>query len=105
MREHNAVGRYIVSIFVLLVSAQLSIACSRAMPATRTALTPEQFNRARWEEIVARARGSEVSFGMWSGDEARNRYYQSAVTATVKRQYDIPLRLVPAADTADIVNK
>ncbi|MCI0388287.1 MAG: ABC transporter substrate-binding protein [Acidobacteria bacterium] len=105
MNEHHSIGRQIVSIFGLLVLAQLFIACSVTAPANRPALTAEQFNRARWEEIVAQARGSEVSFGMWAGDEARNRYYQSAVTATVKRQYDITLRLVPAADTADIVNK
>ena len=42
---------------------------------------------------------------MWAGDEARNRYYQSAVAATVKQQYGVTLRFVPAGDTADIVNK
>ncbi|HKQ75190.1 MAG TPA: ABC transporter substrate-binding protein [Blastocatellia bacterium] len=105
MREHNSIGRSIISILFLLASARLFIACSMTAPTNRPAPTAEQFNRARWEEIVAQARGSEVSFGMWAGDEARNRYYQSDVTATVKRQYDITLRIVPAADTADIVNK
>lgn len=72
---------------------------------TRAVLTAERFSRMRWEEIVAQAKGSEVNFAMWSGDEARNRYYQSTVAATVKQQYGITLRFVPAGDIADIVNK
>lgn len=68
-------------------------------------MTAEQFNRSRWEEIVAQGSGSEVNFAMWSGDEVRNNYYQGAVAAAVKQQYGITLRFVPTGDVADIVNK
>jgi putative spermidine/putrescine transport system substrate-binding protein len=42
---------------------------------------------------------------MWSGDEARNSYYQSAVASALKQRYGIRLRLLPTNDTADVVNK
>jgi putative spermidine/putrescine transport system substrate-binding protein len=80
-------------------------ACAKTTLPERPALTAEQFNRSRWEEIVAQGSGSEVNFAMWSGDEVRNNYYQGAVAAAVKQQYGITLRFVPTGDVADIVNK
>jgi len=80
-------------------------ACAKTTLPERPALTAEQFNRSRWEEIAAQAAGSEVNFAMWSGDEVRNNYYQGAVAAAVKQQYGITLRFVPTGDVADIVNK
>ncbi|MGH9839312.1 MAG: ABC transporter substrate-binding protein [Blastocatellia bacterium] len=98
--------RYLIrSLFIAFVLSQMLAGCVKTGPPARPALTAEQFSRARWEEIVAQARGSEVSFAMWSGDEARNRYYQSVVAATVKQQYGVTLRFVPTSDVADIVNK
>jgi putative spermidine/putrescine transport system substrate-binding protein len=79
--------------------------CANTASSSRPALTAEQFGRARWEEVVGRAAGGEVNFAMWSGDEARNKYYQSNVAATVKRQYGLTLRFLPTNDTADVVNK
>ena len=80
-------------------------ACGRSRPQERPPLTVGEFNGMRWEEVVARTAGSEVSFAMWSGDEARNRHYQGAVAAAIKRQYGITLRFVPTADVADVINK
>jgi putative spermidine/putrescine transport system substrate-binding protein len=79
--------------------------CANTPSSSRPALTAEQFGRARWGEVVGRAAGGEVNFAMWSGDEARNKYYHGAVAAAVKRQYDVTLRFLPTNDTADIVNK
>jgi putative spermidine/putrescine transport system substrate-binding protein len=73
--------------------------------ATSPVLTVEKFSHARWEEIVADASGGEVNFAMWSGDEARNSYYQNSVAATVKQRYGITLRFLPTSDVADVVNK
>ncbi|MGH9939806.1 MAG: ABC transporter substrate-binding protein [Blastocatellia bacterium] len=81
------------------------IGCVKTGPSARPALTAEQFSRARWEEIVAQAKGSGVNFAMWSGDEARNRYYQGVVAAAIKQQYGVTLRFLPTSDVADIVNK
>ncbi|HEX9002308.1 MAG TPA: ABC transporter substrate-binding protein [Blastocatellia bacterium] len=80
-------------------------ACAKTTLPERPALTAEQFNRSRWEEIAAQAAGSEVNFAMWSGDEVRNNYYQGTVAAAIKQQYGITLRFVPTGDVADIVNK
>src|SRR5215475_4942381 len=104
--------RRIVSIRELLFSTlgalllSLTLAgCAKTASSSRPALTAEQFSRARWEEVVGQAAGGKVNFAMWSGDAARNKYYQSNVAATVKRQYGVTLRLLPTNDTADIVNK
>ena len=93
-----------LSLFVIFTSVLLA-SCTKPASSPRAMLTAEQFRSARWEEIVAQAKGSDVTFGMWAGDEARNRYYQTTVAAAVKQQYDITLQFVPAADVADIVNK
>ncbi len=99
------IGRYLFSLLNILAFAQLLAGCANTGSPGRPPLTPEQFNRARWEEITARAAGSEIYFGMWAGDEARNRFYHGAVAAAVRQQYGIMLRFTPASDTADIVNK
>lgn len=105
MKSNKLLGRYLFSFFVIFALIPLLPGCTQTNAPTRPALTAEQFSRARWADIVTQAAGSEVNFGTWSGDEARNRYYQSTVATTIKQQYGITLRFVPAADVADIVNK
>jgi putative spermidine/putrescine transport system substrate-binding protein len=65
----------------------------------------DQFSARKWEEIAVLARGSTVNFGMWAGDEARNRYFQGPVAEIIKQKYDITLRVVPNSDVAEAVNK
>lgn len=89
----------------ILAAAMLSLFAACKSGPSRPALTAERFSRARWEEIVELARDSEVDFAAWAGDEARNRYYQSSVAASLKERYGIRLRLLPLNDTADVVNK
>jgi putative spermidine/putrescine transport system substrate-binding protein len=103
--KNKLIGRCIFSILTILAFTQLFIGCAKTGSSTHAPLPAEKFNRARWEEIVAQAAGSEVYFGMWAGDEARNRFYQTTVAAAIKQQYGITMRIVPAGDTADIVNK
>lgn len=83
--------------------AIVSVSCGRAPEiappaAASLALLP-------WDEITARAAGTTVHFSMWAGDDERNRYFQSAVTAQVRDRYGITLRVVPNSDTAEVVNK
>lgn len=80
-------------------------ACTRPQPDANLTLTPQQFAATGWEEIVARARGTTVNYGMWAGDEGRNRYFQGAVAETLKQQYGITLRIVPNSGVAEAVNK
>ncbi len=103
--KNKLIGRYIFSILTILAFTQLFVSCAKTGSSSHAPLTAEQFNRASWEEIVAQATGSEIYFGMWSGDEARNRFYQTTVAAAIKQRYGITMRIVPAGDTADTVNK
>ncbi len=84
-----------------LLLALAAGACSRQKPA----LTPEEFQRLQWAAVVAKERGTEVAFAMWTGDEDRNRYFRSKVTSALETRFGIRLRIVPLADTADAVNK
>jgi putative spermidine/putrescine transport system substrate-binding protein len=68
-------------------------------------LTPADLAGLSWDAITQRARGSTVHFGMWAGDDVRNRYFQTTVTRTLRRKLGITLRIVPCADTAELVNK
>src|SRR5262245_3814594 len=58
-----------------------------------------------WDQHLARVRGSIVNFGMWAGDDIRNRYFQTTVTRTLAQRFGITLRIVPCADTVELVNK
>jgi putative spermidine/putrescine transport system substrate-binding protein len=98
-------GKLLFSRLAALLLFSMLAGCGNSARSSRPALNSEQFSRARWEEIVGQASGGEVNFAMWSGDEARNSYYQSAVASALKQRYGIRLRLLPTNDTADVVNK
>ncbi len=55
--------------------------------------------------MVQKARGAEVGFGMWAGDENRNRLFRSSIATTLKNDFGITLRIIPLGDTAEAVNK
>jgi putative spermidine/putrescine transport system substrate-binding protein len=105
IKKIDTIRELLFSTLGALLLALTLAGCANTASSSRPALTAEQFNRARWEEVVERAAGGEVNFAMWSGDEARNKYYQGAVAAAVKRQYGVTLRFLPTNDVADIVNK
>jgi putative spermidine/putrescine transport system substrate-binding protein len=68
-------------------------------------MTPAEFAAAGWNDVVLKARGSEVGFGMWAGDEDRNRLFHSSVAKRLKTDFGIALRIIPLGDTAEAVNK
>lgn len=97
-----------IKILVLLpvLSCLMTLAaCRQTPPDARLALTPAQFAATDWNEIVSRARGTTVNFGMWAGDEGRNRYFQGTVADTLRQQYGITLKIIPNSDVAEAVNK
>ena len=49
---------------------------------------------ASWEEILAAAAGTTVTFYGWGGDENRNNWLNTAVADYVKEEYDITLEVV-----------
>ena len=58
-----------------------------------------------WTDVLHAARGTTVRYAMWSGDEARNRFYQGAATEALRQDFGITLKIVPLRDTADLINK
>ena len=51
-------------------------------------------NNASWEEIVAAAKGTTVTFYGWGGDENRNNWLNTTVADYLKQEYDITLEVV-----------
>ena len=56
-----------------------------------------------WDEVVARARGTTVTWRMWRGDPAINRYIDGWVAPRLREQYDIALQAVDG-QSAELVN-
>lgn len=88
-----------------IVLALVAVASCVRTAEERAATTPAELDRASWPDVVARAAGTTVNFAMWSGDEARSRFFQTTVTQALATRLGITLRLVPTADPADVVNK
>src|SRR3979411_1689437 len=93
-------------------SAALAIAtlfifasCGGSKPPASSNITPHEFASARFEDVVRKARGTDVGLGMWAGDEDRNRVFRSSVSKRLKNDFGITLRIVPNGDTAEAVNK
>ncbi len=86
----------------VLLAAVLTAACGapRQQP-----FSPDSLGALAWSEVEALARDSTVSFGMWAGDELRNRYFREQVAAELKRNFNLTLRIVPCSDTAELINK
>ena len=49
---------------------------------------------ASWDEILAAAKGTTVTFYGWGGDENRNNWLNTTVAQHVKENYDITLEVV-----------
>jgi len=49
---------------------------------------------ASWEDIVAAAKGTTVTFYGWGGDENRNNWLNTTVADYVKSEYDVTLEVV-----------
>lgn len=54
----------------------------------------ENIANKSWEEILAEAKGSEVTMMMWQGDPLINEYMKNYVVPQLKEQYDISLQIV-----------
>jgi len=89
---------------VLVLLAVGAHGCAAA-PERPAPLTADDLARTDFAEIARRARGTDVHFGMWAGDEARNRFHQGPAADAVARELGITLQIVPLADVADAINK
>lgn len=55
--------------------------------------------------VAGCGRSREVSFAMWAGDEARNRYFETTVRDELRAKHGLELRIVPYGHTGEIVSK
>ncbi len=101
-----------ISAIALLLSAcggetSVSLPPADAPPATDPATTPssETFSLDDWESVVAAARGSQVNWYMWGGNESINTYVDTFYGQALAERYDITLNRVPVSDAIDFVNQ
>ena len=59
---------------------------------------------ARWESVLATARGTTVNWYMFGGSDAINRFVDETYAPALRDRFDITLKRVPVADTVDAVN-
>lgn len=94
-----------ISVFALAFFLSfLILGCGHSKPPAPP-LAPAALAAADFREIEAAARGTTVSFAMWSGDEARNRFFETFARRELKERYDIELKIVPLGDTAEAIGK
>lgn len=66
-------------------------------------LTAAQAARLPWDSVLARARGTTVTWTMWRGDPSVNRYVDAWVAPRLRERYGITL-VTAEGQGADLVN-
>lgn len=77
----------------------LTLLLTAALAACGTAEPPHPPGRAlelEWGEVVARARGQTVTWGMWMGDPFINRYVEEYVRPALRERYGVELDVISA---------
>ena len=93
--------------FIFLLLACLILAAgpvARAQTQADTAQADTGLLSLSWEQIEEQARGGEVTFFLWGGSDAINRYVSGYIGGILRERYDITLRRVGISDTAAAVN-
>lgn len=60
---------------------------------------------AGWDEIVAEAEGTTVTWALWGGSDLINTHVDEAIGGPLAERYGLTLNRVPLENTADAVNK
>jgi putative spermidine/putrescine transport system substrate-binding protein len=60
---------------------------------------------ASWDEIVATAEGTTVTWALWGGSDLINTHVDQAIGGPLTERYGLTLNRVPLENTADAVNK
>ena len=93
---------------VLVAGAAWLLACTLAACGERTRPparpTPAQLAALPWDSVLARARGTEVTWVMWRGDPSVNRFVDAWVAPRLKARHGITLRPV-GGQGAELVNR
>ena len=72
----------------------LSLLMLLSLCACGSASAEIDLSTASWEDIVAAAKGTTVTFYGWGGDENRNNWLNTTVADYVKSEYDVTLEVV-----------
>jgi putative spermidine/putrescine transport system substrate-binding protein len=83
--------------FIFIVSLFLFLGCSEKKE--------ENILNLSYEQILQKAKESEVSVYMWGGDRAVNAYYDNFVIPQVKKLYNITLHRVPITEVKTVLQK
>lgn len=75
-------------------------AAAAATPASAT--VPDGVDFSDWDAVLAAARGQEVFWYGWGGDDARNSWIEGVLAPRLKERYDVKLTLV-GMDINDIL--
>ncbi len=89
----------------LAVTAALALAaCGRGdAPRGAARLTAAQAAALPWDSVLARARGTSVTWTMWRGDPSINRYVDEWVAPRLRARYGVTLSTVDGQG-AELVN-
>lgn len=88
--------------------------CATPMPGTEAPAATEPAaaeeamfdpSTASWDEIVAAAEGTTVTWALWGGSDLINTHVDEAVGGPLAERYGLTLNRVPLENTADAVNK
>ena len=93
-------SRHTKSLLFALLAVVALAACGGAGDANAPSGEDRPFS-----ELVKQARGTEVNFALYGGDEAINTYIDDYVIPQVEERHGIKLTRTPLGDTADAVNK
>lgn len=102
-------SRFRVSILLLILLSGLACRSADSArtggPDRRSDLDPAGLVGMNWDQLSIQARGTTVNYGMWAGDEARNRYFRGPVAGQLRERFGVTLNIVPLSDAAEAVNK
>lgn len=79
------------------------VACT-APPTAAPPLTPAAAARLPWDSVLARARGTTVTWRMWRGDPSVNAFVDGWVAARLRERHGVTLRAVEGQG-AELVNQ
>ena len=77
-----------------LLALLLCMLMTLSLCACGSASAEIDLSTASWEDIVAAAKGTTVTFYGWGGDENRNNWLNTTVADYVKSEYDVTLEVV-----------
>ena len=93
-------------ILALLLAAAMvfSLAACSGQSAQTEEAAANDLSSMSWDEIVEQAKGTDVAFYGWGGDENRNNWLNGTVADYLKENYDINFEYV-GMDINDILAK